>query len=169
MRPATIFILAFLAAGCIRQPEKDQRRPEFAGKVVKVIDGDTIEVLHSVYFITRVRLNGIDAPQNEQAFGTKSKDRLSELIGDQEVRVIDWGPDASGQTLGDVYIDFPKIDECLNWQMVRLGMAWHFKQSNDDPVLAQAEIDARTEKLGLWVDPAPEAPWDWRRTHREQK
>ena len=46
--------------------------------------------------------------------------------------------------------------------MVKAGLAWHYKQYSSDPVLAQAEIDARNAKAGLWADPHAIAPWEFR-------
>ena len=47
--------------------------------------------------------------------------------------------------------------------LVENGLAWHYKYYSSDQVLAQAELDARKNKLGLWIDLAPVAPWDFRR------
>ena len=46
---------------------------EFTGKVVGVIDGDTIDVLHDGA-AERIRLNGIDCSEKRQAFGRKAKE-----------------------------------------------------------------------------------------------
>ena len=126
--------------------------------MVKVIDGDTIDVLHGDKITTRVRLNGIDAPERKQPFSTKAKERLSELIGENPVRMVDWGPDKYGRTIGDVY----NGDKLLNLELVRDGFAWHFKRYSSDPKLASAEIEARAAKRGLWADPKPVEPWQWR-------
>ena len=45
---------------------------QFSGKVVSVLDGDTIDVLYNRR-AKRIRLNGIDAPEKGQAFGQKAK------------------------------------------------------------------------------------------------
>ena len=45
---------------------------EFYGPVVSVLDGDTVEVLHSNY-PERIRLSGIDCPEKGQAFGKKAR------------------------------------------------------------------------------------------------
>lgn len=51
---------------------------------------------------------------------------------------------------------------------VTQGFAWHYKmyekeQSAEERVrYADAEMEARRKMLGLWVDKAPVAPWDWR-------
>ncbi len=159
MRTVLIILLIFIAAGCEQSPRPIQVQPlaEVTGPVVKVIDGDTIDVLNGDKITTRVRLNGIDAPERKQAFSTKSKEHLSELIGEQPVRVFDLGLDQYGRTIGDVYSG----DKPLNLEKVRDGMAWHFKRFSDDRILAKAEIEAQAAKRGLWADPKPVAPWEW--------
>ena len=52
----------------------------------------------------------------------------------------------------------------LNREMVGQGMAWWYrKYAPGDKVLAQLESQARQERRGLWSQPAPLPPWDWRR------
>ena len=43
------------------------------------------------------------------------------------------------------------------------GRAWHFKRYSSDPVLAEAEVEARKAKVGLWSMPGAVPPWEWRR------
>ena len=50
----------------------------------------------------------------------------------------------------------------MSLELVKAGLAWHFKRYSTDPVLAQAEIEARNAKAGLWADPQAIAPWEWR-------
>lgn len=60
----------------------------FEGKVVRIIDGDTIEVNHENK-LTRIRFFGIDAPELKQSFGKQSKEALSRILsGKQVVRGI---------------------------------------------------------------------------------
>lgn len=44
-----------------------------------------------------------------------------------------------------------------------MGLAWHYKKYNDDEDLAQFEYTARMNKIGIWSQPNPVAPWDFRR------
>jgi len=46
---------------------------QFTGTVVRVIDGDTVEVLDADQTAHRVRLAGIGTPERGQAFGTRAK------------------------------------------------------------------------------------------------
>ncbi len=59
------------------------------GKVVGVSDGDTLTVLDASNQERRIRLAGIDAPEKSQAFGSRSKQHLSDLVFGKTV-VVDW-------------------------------------------------------------------------------
>lgn len=137
----------------------------FEGRVVGVQDGDTITVLDSSNANHRIRLQGIDAPENGQAFGSRSGENLSQLVFSKVV-TIEWSKhDRYGRIVGKVV--FGSQDVCL--EQIRAGMAWHYKyyqeeQTPEDRQLyADAEIAARATKSGLWIDPDPIPPWDFRR------
>ena len=137
---------------------------EIRGKVVSIADGDTITVLDADKVQHKIRLQGIDAPEKKQAFGTKSKERMSEKVGGEEV-VVQWkAKDRYGRIIGEVMIGSRHI----NLEMVQDGMAWHYKQYSKSKELAEAEDLARKEKKGLWVDKEPVPPWEFRKTEREK-
>ena len=140
---------------------------DLTGKVVEVLDGDTVDVLTSVKEVVRVRLAGIDAPEKKQAFGTASKQTLSQLVFRSEV-VVEWHKkDRYGRLLGKVMVD--GVD--ANLKMVQAGMAWHYKKyikeqpSVDQLTYAEAENSARANHAGLWRDAQPTPPWMFRRPH----
>ena len=58
---------------------------DFSGPVVSVLDGDTLEVLHNRH-PERIRLSGIDCPENGQAYGTRAKQAASELVYGKDSR-----------------------------------------------------------------------------------
>lgn len=72
----------------------------WGGKVVGVSDGDTVTVLSSSHEQIRVRLYGIDAPESEQPFGTKSKQSLSGLLFGKTVEVDEVDVDRYGRVVG---------------------------------------------------------------------
>src|SRR5688500_693330 len=74
---------------------------EWAGSVVSVLDGDTIEVLHNNR-AERIRLNGIDCPEKGQAFGKKAKQAMSALVFGKEVSLQTFGKDKYGRTIADL-------------------------------------------------------------------
>ena len=135
---------------------------EIKGKVVSIADGDTVTVLDAEKVQHKIRLHGIDAPEKSQAFGTKSKERLSEKIGEKEV-VVKWKEkDRYGRVLGEIYLG----DRHINLEMVQDGLAWHYKQYSKSKELAQAEVEARNAKTGLWADKSPVPPWEFRKKER---
>lgn len=117
-----------------------------SGQVIGVTDGDTLSVLVDGRPI-KVRLAGIDAPEKRQPFGTVAKTALSALVFGQPVTLQPSGKDRYGRTIADVF---------------QAGR-WVFVKDPSDGRLIDAEAAARAARRGLWVDPAPVAPWEWRK------
>jgi len=134
----------------------------FEGKVVKVLDGDTIDVLYDGKAV-RVRLAGVDCPEKRQAFGNKAKQRAAELLFGETVAVEVETEDRYGRAIGVVALPG---GETLNELLVREGFAWWYRQYSKDARLGALEAEARETRRGLWVDPNPKPPWEWRRERR---
>ena len=139
-----------------------------SGRVVRVVDGDTLVLLVSGNRQERIRLAGIDCPERKQAFGTRAKEALARLAGGKQV-TVEWDKrDRYGRIVGKVIADGRDVDLAL----VREGMCWWYRkyaheQSDVDRVLYEdAEAKAREGRLGLWRDPDPVPPWEWRKEHR---
>jgi micrococcal nuclease len=131
----------------------------FEGKVVRVVDGDTIDVLKDGKAL-RIRLNGIDCPEKKQAFGAKAKEFTSNLIFRKTVVVKEKEIDRYGRTIADIYLS---DGTWVNKEVILKGFAWHYKRYSKDENLAAAEQTARRLKIGLWSDPSPLEPWNYRR------
>ncbi len=135
------------------------------GKVVSVADGDTITVLDAEKTQHKIRLQGIDAPEKAQAFGAKSKEALYELVHGKNVQVSFIKKDKYGRILGKVWLDGQDICH----EQIKAGLAWHYKKYQDQQPLVDrdaysaSETAAKNQKLGLWSDPRPVAPWDFRK------
>ena len=135
------------------------------GRVVRVTDGDTIVVLGPGNAQHKVRLQGIDAPERGQAYGTKSKDHLSDSVAGKFVVVEYDKRDRYERILGKVLLS----DEDMNLEQVKAGLAWHYKRYADEQSIgdreayAAAEEAAQDARRGLWSDPEPVPPWEWRR------
>ena len=69
---------------------------EFTGKVVKVVDGDTIDVLTDDNQTIRIRLNGIDCPERGQPFGNNATQSLKDSILGYVVKVVSHNQDRYG-------------------------------------------------------------------------
>lgn len=143
------------------------------GKVVHVADGDTVTVLDAQRVQHRVRVAGIDAPEKGQAFGQRSKENLTQLVAGRQAEVIFSKHDRYGRIVGKVLVapdacagTCPRVDAGLS--QIEAGMAWHYKQyaaeqaPGDRAGYAAAEERAHARRSGLWADPKPTPPWEWR-------
>ena len=131
---------------------------DFTGKVVSVADGDTITVLYGKKEY-KIRFQHIDCPESSQAFGTKAKQVLSNKVFGKTVTVRWTEKDRYERILGDIHIG----QRWINAEMVNEGMAWHYKFFSKDATVAAAEVKARAAKLGIWSQPNPVPPWDFRK------
>ena len=151
--------LILVAAVGLQHPLPAVGVGEFQGRVVAIIDGDTVEVMHDGR-AERIRLNGIDAPEHRQAFGRRAQDFLGEMIFKQNLRVVMRSKDRYGRTVADLFLGTKNV----NQEMVRAGMAWWFRRyAPRDMVLRDLEERAREAALGLWADPDATAPWNFRK------
>lgn len=133
-----------------------------SGKVITVIDGDTYDLLTKDKKTIRVRMEGIDAPEKGMPFYKVSKLYLGKLCFNKSVKIGIVDKDVTGRYLAFTYMD-DGIE--LSHEMIRAGLAWHFKRYNVDQDLANLEEEARKLKLGLWINENPMPPWKNRRLH----
>jgi endonuclease YncB( thermonuclease family) len=184
-RKATLIWLIALASVfsvcCSRQPERKTGTPQpvnapagsqtLNGRVVRVADGDTITVLDATNTQHRIRLEGIDAPESHQAFGTQSKKSLSEMVFGKDVVVVYQKTDQYGRLVGKILLDGKDI----NLEQVKAGMAWHYKEyqreqtPEDRELYAGAEDEARAARRGLWQDPDPTEPSAFRKEEKRER
>ena len=129
------------------------------GKVVRVLDGDTLSLLTAENEQIRVRLLEIDAPEKNQAFGNKSKQALISMCAGKKAELKGTSKDRYGRTLAHVYCD----GQYVNKELVKQGMAWVYRRYSKDPSMITEENEARESKRGLWRDPNPVPPWEFRR------
>ncbi len=160
VRVIALFLLAFLSLTASAD--------SLTGKVVKITDGDTIYVLDANYKEHKIRLAGIDAPERRQACGLASRKHLASIVAGKQVTVEYQKRDRYGRIVRKVWVN--GVDACL--EQVKAGFAWHYKkyqheQSLEDQRLyADAENQARDERLGLWRENNPNPPWEYRRLYR---
>ncbi|EIE3169285.1 thermonuclease family protein [Escherichia coli] len=131
---------------------------EIQGKVIRVLDGDTIEVLQDKKPV-RIRLANIDAPEKKQAFGRWSTNQLKALLAGQSVTVSYTQTDRYGRIIGRV---FTMNGTEASRFMVQSGAAWIYERYNVDESLPALQREAQEQKRGLWADPKPVPPWEWR-------
>ena len=136
---------------------------QYEGRVIKVIDGDTIWVRTNNKHI-KIRLSYIDAPELKQSYGVRSKDFLTNLILDKNVQINANKKDRYNRHLGEVYIH--NVDESVfvNAKMLKSGNAWIYLKYRDNSYLKNLENYARIKKIGLWSEETPLEPWIYRRS-----
>lgn len=138
------------------------------GKVIRVLDGDTIEIKTLpakivVYEVPiRVRLINIDAPEKKQPFGRWSANQLKALLAAQPVTVTYTQTDRYGRIIGHV---FTTNGTDASRFMVQSGAAWVYERYNADESLPALQREAQEQKRGLWADANPVPPWEWRYKH----
>ena len=131
------------------------------GKNVGVHDGDTL-TLRTEDETLKVRLSGIDTPELGQPFGNNAKQALSAVAFGKTATIKSSGKDRYGRTLGYIFIEA----QAINTMMVRMGMAWWYRRYDKTKELENAERYAKENKIGLWTDLNPIAPWDCRKGKR---
>ena len=138
---------------------------ELFGKCIGVADGDTCTILVNGKDRVRIRFYGIDAPESDQEFGKESKDYCTNLVFGKDLRVTALYKDKYGRTVGKVY----QGNTYINLEMVKAGLAWHYVYySKNDFDFANAEKEARAKKLGLWIQPNPLEPREYRKVTKNK-
>lgn len=128
-------------------------------RVVGVSDGDTLTCLAAGNKQIKVRLAQIDAPESRQAFGTAAKDKLSSLVYGKVVSLKVQDTDKYNRTVAEVFVGGINA----NKEMVRSGYAWAYRQYLKDQQYITLENQARAAKRGLWAEPNPINPSDFRK------
>ena len=136
---------------------------EQTGTVVKIVDGDTFDLLTKDKRTLRIRMYGIDCPEKKQDFYQSAKNALAGYIFKKNVRLKITGHDRNRRTIAMVYCNGQNI----NLAMIKNGFAWHFIKYSSDANFAKAEKQARMAKAGLWKKPGAVAPWEFRKQKRQ--
>ncbi len=179
MRPfilTLIFILSTTLSAFAKEPIRT-----IEGAVIKVSDGDTIQVMDSLGTKVKVRFYGIDCPETEksnrktgrvskpgQPYGEEAYRALQGKLQRQHVRLDVMDIDRYGRTVSIVWLG----DRNINLEMVAEGWAWAYTQYLDRPHASeyiQAEEQARAKRLGLWQQNNPQPPWEFRKALKKGK
>lgn len=124
-------------------------------KIVKVVDGDTVDVEIDLGFSLtkkeRIRLAGIDTPETrtrdeeEKKLGIDAKEYLSMRLESSKNLIVKTEKDGKyGRMLGWLFDD---DNRSINRDMVDLGYAWSYGGSTKDKNLKELK-----EKRGLAID-----------------
>ena len=114
----------------------------WSGKCVGIQDGDTITVLLDGKEQVRIRLHGIDCPEKGQAFATKAKQFTSDLVFGKTVEIKPTDTDQYGRTIAWVYVG----SKCVNEEILKASLAWHYKRYSKERHLAELENQASEER-----------------------
>jgi len=122
-------------------------------EVVRVIDGDTIEINNKII----VRLLGIDAPEQGNCYYNEAKEALNELVLGEDVRLEKdiFGTDNFGRLLRYVFVpkgDFIN-DVFVNDYLLEQGFAdtlFISKSQKYRDILIHSRNEAVTNKKGIW-------------------
>ena len=144
----------------------------YHGKIIKIHDGDTLHVIDGDGAKHKIRMAYIDAPEINQAYGTRSRDNLiAEAVG-KKVKVRVFEKDRYQREVAQVSVGTTD----LNLMQLRDGAAWHYdsyakKQQSKTAYTdyAAAQKQAKQKRKGLWNGKNPQAPWDFRREERERQ
>ena len=169
--PAAVVRLLSLAASAQPATPKEPLPESLTGKAVSVADGDTITVLVDKTQ-HKIRLDSIDCPEGGQPFGTGARQFTSRAVFGKPVTVRVTDKDRYGRYVGRVVYQAKDekgkpVSLDLSPELVRNGLAWWYrKYAPKDKQLAKLESEAREAKRGLWGDPKPVPPWEWRQRPR---
>lgn len=138
------------------EPTKSPK--EFDAKVMKVIDGDTIKVVDRDFQTLLIQLNGVDAPEVPQDFGTEARDALAKRLHEKVVHVVIASRDELDRIAAEVFDG----DESMNVWVIAQGYGWYNHKYDTDEAKSVAETEARSATKGLWASETPVPPWVWK-------
>ncbi|GAB7082308.1 thermonuclease family protein [Megalodesulfovibrio paquesii] len=136
----------------------------WSGVVSRVSDGDTFRVRLDNATVVKVRLYGIDCPEKEQPGGQNATEFTRAKVFGQRVEAETVSVDRYGRLVSLVQ----SSGENLNRQLVIAGHAWVSTKYCHRALCRQFIVDeaaAKASGRGLWADPNPLPPWEWRKHH----
>ncbi len=160
MKRITFLILLLCGALCSAR--------DFEAQVVRVLDGDTFEVISGNSTNTgktTIRLYGIDCPEEDQPYGNEATEEVISLVLNQVVQVEIISQDWFKRSVAQVRYRTETGWKSLNAELLQRGLAWwdpRYAPSN--ALFSSLEAEARVQKRGFWADPAPVPPWKWRKS-----
>ncbi len=156
---STIKTKIFCTLACLILISSAWATVEISGRVVSVIDGNTIEIMDANNETTKISLIGIDCPELGQEYGDKAKKFMEKIILEKNVFVKIQGKDRWGNYLAIVTFNDntdPRVE------ILQEGLAWT-AEKNPIPELEGYKEKARGKSKGLWKQESPTAPWIYRR------
>lgn len=112
----------------------------------------SIPIAFLLFFIAPI----IDEP-------TPAKEYTSKFVFGRYVHVAITDTDRYSRLVGKVFFD---CKTCLNEELLKAGMAWHYKKYDTSAYWSRLELSAKRQKKGLWAGKSPVEPWQYRRKIR---
>lgn len=138
---------------------KSIKKETIIGKVVAITDGDTFKLLTKDSTLIKVRSANIDCPERKQPFSKRAKQFVSDAIISKSVTLKVLKKDRYRRYISNVIYD-DSLSLCH--ELIKCGLAWHYRKYSKDSLLQALENEARKNKVGLWQDPNAIPPWEWR-------
>lgn len=176
-RPFLRILLLLALCGLAPAPFAADRDTTPAGRsfealVLRVQDGDSLLVRRLGQTRSeRLRISGIDAPERRQPYGDAARVALAALVDGARIRVLPAKKDRYGRLVAALSLD----ERDIGLEMIEGGHAWYFRRYRRDLPAAlrkpyeRAEARAREAGIGLWRDPAAQAPWHYRSRQRDHR
>ncbi len=130
-----------------------------SGKVISVIDGNTIEFKTSDNETFKFVLSGIDAPELNQEFGEEAKKLLEKILSGETASILIEGKDRLGNRVGSLIY---KKNKDPRLDLLEKGLAWTAER-NPKPEFEIIKEAAKSQEKGLWAQSNPIPPWTFRR------
>ena len=130
----------------VSMPASAADEPVLAGRVTRVIDGDTLDVLLASGRI-RVRLHGVDAPERDQPSGREASEWLRQRVQDREVLLEPVTQDRYERMVAIVLLD----DANVNRELLRAGHAWAYRSYLRRPERIYCDIQRQCAPEALAV------------------
>jgi len=147
-----VLILGVLAA------LSDLSAAEVVAKVISVEEGDRLTIRHGGRTKT-IYVKDIDCPQLTQPYGKHAKRVTASYVANRDVVIRGLSADKQKRLSAEVLLHDGRS---LGRELLKEGMAWWKRSPSADQRLELLEELARASGKGLWSDPKPIPPWEWK-------
>lgn len=145
---ALVILFPFLSTSVATVPQgRDLVGTRFSARIVKVVDGDTVDAVVNGSRAVRIRLEGIDAPARGEAFSSRALVFMRVMFFDKDVTVDGKTVDRYGRLVARIFVG----PDDASVGIAEAGLACHYKQYSADRQLAAAESRARAAGRGFWA------------------
>ncbi len=134
-------------------------------KVVAYGSGSAFAVLDESEKMKRVKLSGVDSPEQTQRYGPQARLLASEWLGARAIEITIDRTGKDGRIYGRVIVDGRDV----GFELIKAGLAWCDPADTAELPAAvrdqyhQECVQAKAQRRGLWLDPNPIAPWEHRK------